>query len=538
MTQSDQRPPAPPMPTLSPSRPRWFPAPRDRTSAALWLVLSAAMAATLYSTHFLPFYDYYQWLFQGHVVSVLLFGADTASGGVSSLYFLSAVPVPNLAAPIAIGLLDTFLPTETAGRLFVVVTVLAFAVSFGYLVRAIQRRPTAIEYTGFLWAPGFFLYKGYLSYLFGLALAFVLIGLLHRAVVTRASSLSRTTLWCLCGLGALLYLSHLLAWVIGVLAVLVHALVLARRGCRAQAGLLLLTILPGVVMAIWYVLAERGGNGITLYDSWLNKAISLTETLQFFLRLDPFPPMFPIFWSNLLLGLAFVALVVRHVDRTALRAAVATRPVLWLSGLLGGIALLLPVSMLNDLIKPDERFVLPALLLTVAALPYRAFRLRARAAAAALVAIVLGLHVVEYSAVGQRIGQVDAATDTFIPAGAPILQLAIPSRNGCAPSSGPSIGVPMLKWFGVDYVLETGQAQVNIDETSFVHARDPAHPGLMVLAPAVSEVPAAVLPAAPIYPYVQAVACPSDLSTIEQSLTPVYRPVARGEGYTIFRRTR
>jgi hypothetical protein len=250
--------------------------------------------------------------------------------------------------------------------------------------------------------------------------------------------------------------------------------------------------------------------------------------------LDPFPPVFPIFWSNLVLGLAFVALVVRHVDRAAVRAAV--RPVLWLSGLLGAIALLLPVSMLNDLIKPDERFVLPALLLAVAALPYRPFRLRATAAAVALVAIVLGLHVVEYTAVGQRIGQVDAATDASIPPGAPVLHLAIPSRYGCVPSSGPSIGVPVLKWFGVDYVLETGQARVNIDETSFVHSRDPAHPGLTVLAPAVAEVPAAVLPTASTYPYVQALACPADLSTIEQSLTPVYRPVARGEGYTIFRR--
>ena len=32
---------------------------------------------------FLPFYDYYQWLFQGHVVAVLLFGADPGAGAIA-----------------------------------------------------------------------------------------------------------------------------------------------------------------------------------------------------------------------------------------------------------------------------------------------------------------------------------------------------------------------------------------------------------------------------------------------------------------------
>src|SRR6185295_18325511 len=94
---------------------------------AAWLLLSAATVVALCSTGFLPFYDYYQWLFQGHVVAVLLFGADPGSGAIAHAYSLSPVPVPNLAAPVVIGLLDTVLPIEVAGRVFVVVTVLGFA---------------------------------------------------------------------------------------------------------------------------------------------------------------------------------------------------------------------------------------------------------------------------------------------------------------------------------------------------------------------------------------------------------------------------
>src|SRR3954470_23923019 len=70
---------------------------------AAWLLLSAATVAVLCSTGFLPFYDYYQWLFQGHVVAVLLFGAHPDTGVAAGGYYLRPVPVPHLAAPVLIG---------------------------------------------------------------------------------------------------------------------------------------------------------------------------------------------------------------------------------------------------------------------------------------------------------------------------------------------------------------------------------------------------------------------------------------------------
>jgi len=72
--------------------------------------------------------------------------------------------------------------------------------------------------------------------------------------------------------------------------------------------------------------------------------------------------------------------------------------------------------------------------------------------------------------------------------------------------------------------------------TSFVHARDPDSPGMTVLAAAVPDVPASVLPVAPAYPYLRAIGCPADLAAIEQSIASAYRPIVRGEGYTIFSR--
>jgi hypothetical protein len=122
---------------------------RSHGWTAVWLLLSAATVVALCSTGFLPFYDYYQWLFQGHVVAVLLFGADPGPGFVAEGYSLSPVPVPNLAAPVLIGLFDTVLPTEVAGTVFIVLTALGFACAFGHLVRTIQQRSTAVEFLGF-----------------------------------------------------------------------------------------------------------------------------------------------------------------------------------------------------------------------------------------------------------------------------------------------------------------------------------------------------------------------------------------------------
>lgn len=513
---------------------RRLPVPRPpRGWTAAWLLLAAATVVALCSTGFLPFYDYYQWLFQGHVVAVLLFGADPGPGVIADAYSLSPVPVPNLAAPVLIGLLNTVLPIEAAGQVFIVVTVLGFACAFGYLVRTIQQRPTVVEFLGFPFAMGFFLYKGYLSYAFGVAGMFLVVAVLDR-LIRRPEGVERRTLCAVAGLSVLLYLSHLLAWVMGGLAVLLYALVLARQGRRRAAGPLVACLLPGAVLAAWYVLAEHGGAGITLYPSWRDKAIALTETLQFFLRSDPFPPVAALFFVNLVVVLAFGGIVVSQLDVRATRTAVATRPVLWLSGALAAVALALPISTVNDLIKPDERFVVPALLLAIAALPYHAVRRPVAALGPVLAAAVIALHLVEYVEVGHRIAGVDAAIDAAVPDGTSVLHLTVPSPSGCVPAVGPVTGVPVLKWFAVDHALEGGPALVNIEETSLVHAHRWVPADATVLDIGVADVPAAVLSVG--YPYIEVVACPSDLEAVRQDLAPRYRSIAQGDGYTILTR--
>ena len=505
-----------------------------------WLCLSGAVVAMLFAVQHPPFYDYYEWLFQGNLVARLLFGVDGGGGPAANLYGLSPVPVPNSGAPLLIGLLNVVLPIELAGQLFVIMTVLAFSYSFAYVVRAIQGRPTVIEFTGFLFAFGYFLSSGYLSYLFGLSLALLIMGRLHKLVARTRETPTRLALAYLAVLGMALYLTHLMAWSIAVLATLLYAFALTRRQQQKSATLLVLTLLPGVLLLIWYTLAKHGnpGIGITVYDAWKDKAQALLEPLQLFVRLDPFPQAFPIFWANVFFGVALLALLLANVDRTAVRAAIRDRPVLWLGGLLA-IALLLPIENLNGLNRPDGRLVLPALLAIIAALPYRTFSAGRAALTIGLVGLCLGLHLIEYQAAESRIDHIDAVTDATIPAGSPILHIAVPSSAGCTPPFRPSVGVNTLKWFVADYALETDQQRLNFDETSFVYAHfDKNRPGVTVLSPAPNDVRAEILAAlhAYPYPYVEAVGCPPDLASVEQSLASNYNSVYRGDRVTILRR--
>jgi len=504
------------------------------------VLLSASAVVLLWSSHLLPFYDYYQWLLQGHLVAGLLSGRSTDGQPLSTLYGLRPVPVPNLATPLGIGLLNLLIPIEKAGKLYLTLGVLGFVSSFGYLVRSVQQRPTAMEFTGFIWAFGFFLYKGYTSYLFALPIAFVIIALLHRSIVNSIAGPSRATLVGVTGLGAALYLSHLLAWTVAALATAVYALTLARRGQRNSATLLMSTLLPAVAMFGWYFLAVSGGSGISWYGSVRQKGVSLVEPLLAFLPVNPFPATFPLLVANLLVWLALAAVLAWNLNWSAFREKRFSRPVFWLGTVLAAAAVLIPISGLSDLIRPDERFTLPALLVILAALPFREFRFRRAIPMVCLVVVLLGAHAVEYRAVGKAMRNVDVAADTFLPARAPVLSVSLyVVDGGCSPSTTPLIDVASLKWFSTDFAMENGQPRVNFDATSFVYARfNPnSQPGLTMMAATVPEFIHQVLPSvASTYSYVQVLGCAPNVATVEAALAPQYHSVSRGEGFEIFRR--
>ena len=487
---------------------------RPGARTAAWLLIAAAVVVVLLTPRFLPFYDYLEWLLQGQIVHDLWVGATVDGEPVAQLYALRPVPVPNLAAPAGIALLSFVFPIEVAGRVFLVLGVLGFAAGYAFLVRRWQGRATALELTGVVFAFGYFLQRGYVSYLFALPIAFVGIGIMHRD----GTRIARLT-----ALQVLAFLGHLVAWGVLAMATACYAIALYRDGRRGDALRLAATALPSVFLLIWYTIATPDAGHVVWYGSLRDKGLALAETVQLFLRLDPYPGVVPTLAAELLATLALAAVIACNVRWRAVRPT----PQVLAALALAVVAVIDPIGNVNSLTKPDQRLLFPAVLLLLAALPWRPLRPRVGTAVVGVVLATLALHGVAWRTGDAPLQRAFAAINTAVPATAAVTTLALPADGGCDPGL-PSIGIPALKWFDVARMLPLGQRRAALQETSVVVRRPDLDPGLIASTPAASAADAAT-------PVVEVFGCAADVATATRVLGPRYTTVVSGDGYAVLR---
>lgn len=507
--------------------------PRRRVVArtVTWASLGLLTAAVVLVPARLPLYDYAEWLLQGRILHEILTGGTVDGQAVADTYSLLPAPVPNLAAPVGIAVLNLVLPIEQAGRAFLVIGCLGFVAGYAFVVRRLQGRPTVLEHTGPIWVLGYFLYRGYVSYLFGLPLAFVGIGLLQPLLAGRA--LDRRRAAGLALLGLLTFLAHLIPWGVLVLTVLTYAVVLARRGRRREALGLGVTCLPAVALLAWYTANAPVGRHLSFYASVRDKALAVAEPFQFFLRLDPFPSTVPTTVVEIVLLLGLIGLV---VDGLRTRRQDLAHPVVLTGSLLAVVAVLDPIGNVNSLTKPDQRLLFPAVLLLLAALPWRRATTGRSAAVVAAVLTVAGLHLVQLLTVQSDLRELTRAAQRVVPPAAQVATVAVSVDGGCGPTIGPTIGLPALKWVDVDRLLASDQVRADLQETSGIVLR-PGVPaaGLTPSTAAPHRVGDAVARAGSPR-YVEVVACSADLLEVPDELAGRYRTVAAGETYVILER--
>jgi hypothetical protein len=514
----------------------------DRPRIALWVVLSIVAVVPIFVVPLAPLYDYHNWVYQGRIVADLLHAGPDAYDSVQRDYALNVRPIPNLAAPVGIGFLTTVMPSDAAGRVFLALCVLFFAYAYAYLVRTMQGRATAMEFFGFPWAFGYFYYKGYISYLVSLPLAFIAIAKLHRIYSRPSPEPTFGELATLAGLGALLYLSHLLGWLVFGIALGVYGVLLIQRGYRRSALKLAASVVPSVLMLAGYVIMRlhQHDTGEEFYRHVIlstDKIISMVEPFMLFLRADPFTPIVPVFLLNLVALVLLATVAAINIDRRRL----PDRPAILTAVALGGCALVLPFANFGELIRPDERFVLPALLIGAAGLPWKEFALHRGAGLAVVIVLILGQHLVEDVHASRLSLHISDATAAVVPPDATVLSLTIhegPTHGGCTGGAGPSIGAPTLRWLDLRRLVRTPTRRADLLDTSLVRAKDvdPAKPRLVVQTSSVDGIqsqPGLGAQYQQLYPYIEVFGCQHAVDVVSSLLAGAYRPVVAGDNFAV-----
>lgn len=358
---------------------------------AWWLAfgaLVAAYAAVLAATPVLPLQDVPDWVYQGHVLRLLLAG-DPLAGG----FALVPYPVPNATATVLLAALDAWLDPALSGRAAALAAMLFGAVAVArFAAVADGASAPLLAVVGFgvfvLTTPFWY---GYLNFCIGVAL--LLLFLARRKVPGAVE----TALWALA-----LFFTH--AVVFGAFALLVAW----RWWSGAAETRTFVAVVPAAALGVWYlagrvligrglVAPEEAATGVealqALWEYFAWKPITFT-TLALWrdfrvgygrvLPLDAFAT-----FEAMALNVVFAALLVGALGlamRRALRDVDATwRDLAPGLALAAGFVLAPPVHFFG-LINVGERLWLlaVALLLTQVRLP--------RAALVGLIALALPLH--------------------------------------------------------------------------------------------------------------------------------------------------
>ena len=143
----------------------------------LFAALLVLSIAPVFLFRFLPFSDYPQWVFQGY----LLRRVHEDPGAVYRYYTLTHAPVPNSAFSTVAWMLSYIIRSpEVVAKVFLGLATVMFVTGAAYLIRSVRRHPTAMEFLPFVWAYGYYVYNGFLSYHFSSGLCLLTIGYLHR----------------------------------------------------------------------------------------------------------------------------------------------------------------------------------------------------------------------------------------------------------------------------------------------------------------------------------------------------------------------
>jgi hypothetical protein len=221
------------------------------------------------------------------------------------------------------------------------------------------------------------------------------------------------------------------------------------------------------------------------------------------------------------------------------------RGLLHLSGLLAGLAVVLPFSKVGDMLRPDQRLLLPALLLAVAALPFRTWSFRRALVVALTLAAMVLIHTQEYRRASSALQELERTARNVITPFQNVvwMELCPPTfGSGCFPNTTPSLGISPSDWIGALWLLEEGGIRINLMPTSLLIRRDDGEldqlQAARVSSDELHDLPEEIATYDGEYHYVVLHGCPHDVRVAEDHLRSAFSARHVSEGYAILERKR
>lgn len=237
---------------------------------AVWLAVAAVLCVPIWLPSLPPLSDFYN-----HLARLYILAHHGEVPAYQEFYAVSWAPMPNLALELVALPLLRVLDLETAGKLFLSLTVLLWHAGCTLLGRAIHGRPVwrALVCSFFVYNQQFL--HGYCNFAFGMGLAMVALALWirwreqpARPRTEAARSLALTVL------GSMVFLCHLSAFAalgIAVATLIVLDAVARRRAGDGWAGILgrmtlgALPLVPGTATFFAGFLRATGGEHPLVY---------------------------------------------------------------------------------------------------------------------------------------------------------------------------------------------------------------------------------------------------------------------------------
>lgn len=384
---------------------------RKRQNRILILLVLLASIPCLFVQH-LPLQDLPDWTLQAKILNNL------DDPRFSPFYALKILPVPNCLGTLLMTGFGKTIGEINAARTLAFLIILLFTFGFVYLIRADGRFTPHLEIFGVLFALNHFFMMGYFNFVLGLSIAFYAIGYYWR----RAPNLAKESTFLLALLLIFVYLAHFLAFLIAGVVIFC----IAWRtwfGDRKKYTLPILSLIPSLLLLVWYALGRHGSFDIGYEYTFLN---FIWYKVAPFAPLSNFYPVTPasVAWGVVVANILAIGGILAFSVWLIFNKLISFRSPLPMAALILVVIGMIAPTKFFELIRPGQRLIFGAFFIFLAGVEAPRFlRRQLKTFFLLMVTMVIAVNSLNITNAGRRVDNVVDLIERKIPAKSTLLIL-------------------------------------------------------------------------------------------------------------------